>query len=86
VYQSQQYLEIAGRYIASPYSEEDSLHGVCLYDILCHIHEAGTRSVSDIAIAVMKAIQHEIGLRDMAKVEDIFDTVMTKLEEMQLFT
>jgi hypothetical protein len=81
MYQSQQYLEIGGKFICCPFSENDSLHGVCLYSLVCQLHESGAKSVTDFKTVLLSAIECKIGLHDMKKARAVYKRVMQKLKE-----
>ncbi|MDV7338332.1 hypothetical protein RYZ26_01905 [Terasakiella sp. A23] len=82
MYQSQQYLEIAGKFIVNPFHKDETMHGVCLHNLLSHLHQSGAKQMIDFKAILMSAIEVEIGLDDMQKVSAIYKNVMVKLSEL----
>ena len=81
MYQSGQYLEIAGRLVASPYAEDDSMHGVNLHDLICTLHASGASRLSDFETIVFSAIESGSDLTDLDKINLIFNRLMDDLNK-----
>lgn len=79
VYQSQQYLEIGGKFIVSPFAEGESLYGVNLHKLMCQLHESGAVHVMDFKMIILGSIECEIGLNDMDKAEAVYKRIMVEL-------
>lgn len=82
MYQSQQYLEIGGKFIVNPYQEGDKFHDVSLHKLFCTLHESGAHHITDFKAILMSTIECEIGLADMDKAAAIYKRVMVKLSEL----
>lgn len=82
MYQSQQYLEIGGKFIRSPFREGDNLHGVCLHGLLCQLHESGAKNIIDFKAILFSAIECKIGLMDIDKAAAVYKRIMVKLSEI----
>ncbi|SCA58294.1 hypothetical protein MTBPR1_90141 [Candidatus Terasakiella magnetica] len=79
MYQSQEYLEIGGKLITSPYKEDDQLYGVSLHKLICQLHASGASSVTDFQSVILTSIETSGKLKDMDKAVDIFKQVMADL-------
>lgn len=82
MYQSRQYLEICGKYVVNPYSEQEELHGVSLHKLVWHLHESCANSATDFKAILLGAIEKEIGLQDMQKASLIYQSIMTALQDL----
>jgi len=82
MYQSQQYLEIAGKFIRNPFKEDDCLYGVGLYDLTCLLHGRSVEHIIDFRVILFEAIEVEIGVKDFDKSAAIYKRVMFKLSEV----
>lgn len=85
MYQSQEYLEIGGKLVTCPYSENDFLHGINLHSLFCHLHASGAISVSDFHSIIIDAIKSDKVICDDHAVEEIFHHVMRDLAALGVF-
>jgi len=82
MYQSQEYLEIGGKLITCPYSEDEYLHGVNLRQLLCHLHDSGASDVSEFQSIILTTIETKTNLTDMDKISDIFNHIIADLRQL----
>lgn len=82
MYQSQQYLEIGGKFIVSPFAEDEKLHGVSLHGLMCRLHESGAKHITDFKAIIMSSIECEIGTQEMDKAAAVYKRIMVKLSEL----
>lgn len=82
MYQSQQYLEIGGKFIVSPFEENESLHGVKLHHLMCQLHESGAKHITDFKAIIMSTVECQIGTHEMDKAAAIYKRIMVKLSEV----
>jgi len=82
MYQSQQYLEIGGKFIVSPFAEEENMYGVNLHGLMCQLHESGAQHITDFKTIIMSTIECKIGLEEMDKAAAIYKRVIVKLSEL----
>ncbi|WP_135080500.1 hypothetical protein [Terasakiella sp. SH-1] len=82
MYQSQEYLEIAGKLIICPYQEDQSLYGVNLHDLVCQLHSSGASTIDEFQSVILGAIGSSSQLTDMDKAVDIFKQVMMDLNKL----
>ncbi len=82
MYQSQQYLNIGGKLITCPFKEDETLHGVSLYDLMCQLHESGAEHITDFQAIIMSAVEVQIGQSELDKATAVYKRIMLKLSEL----
>lgn len=79
MYQSREYLEIAGKLITSPYEEGDIMFGVPLHKIVCDLHQCGIQNTLDLELEILKNIQQTLSLHDPSKISLICEKIVNDL-------
>lgn len=82
MYQSRQYLEICGKYVVNPYSEQEELYGVSLYKLVCDLHQSCAGGTGDFKSVLLRAIENEIGRQDRQKATMIYQNVTAALQDL----
>ena len=82
MYQSQQYLDIGGKFIVSPFLEDECLYGVNLHTVLCDLHQSEAIYITDFKNIILRSISRQVGVKDTDKAVSIYKRVMVKLSEL----